>query len=516
MRHVLSSKRAGAVATALTLVLNACLSEMPRQLPTEPDPHRNSPYPPSFVPVLATPRLTAQSIAMSNRMRYSDHGVKPATGRSGAAYAEMRALMNKDGRTVLEATTGSFEGAPSENVFEKVQLKVTTAGMGPQNYFPGTPEWTHVIEGLGPTDAIQLQANVRGAGYARTQVVTLGTSVARRPDIAVLALDVPSQGYPATAMTFFATVAELNGDMGARANCLLVVDGAPVDEATGIWVDAGGMVTCQFSYAFAAAGSYSVAVRATGVNPGDWDPDNNSASAAVTIVTAGTPIAFGQVSVADESYVYENRSTRTGAYPIEAVSGGSQQRSQVSFYGTVTEPVPAPLSRVDAQVLTGGVSIYQSSLGQLTSFSYMSGGATVRCSEYSVAGQTAQSCTTQYPNGTGTTWFSYGHSSGKVTYYGNTLYCNTYGCNTYTSNGSTVTGWGARYGLVAGSVVKVRLTFVDAGGDSHVVDRNVTLQDYSGPVNYDRSGCYQYYDGLGEVCYRQTSVGTVWRGQTIW
>lgn len=516
MRHVLSSKRAGAVATALTLVMTACMSEMPRQLPTEPDPHRNSPYPPSYVPVLASPRANVQELATPNRVRYSDRGVKPGTGRSGSAYATVRALLGKDGHTMIEAKTGSFDDTFTANVFEKIQLKVPTAGIGAQNHFPGTAEWTHVLAGLAPTDVIQLQGNIRGEGYARTQVVSVSTTVARRPDLAVVSLDAPAQGYPATPMTFFASVGELNGETGARANCLLVINGEPVDEATGIWVDAGGMVTCQFSYSFATAGEYTVSVRATNVSPGDWDGENNSASGTVTIVSPGTPISFGQVNVLDEGYVYENRATRSAPYPIEAVNGGSQQRSQVSFFGTATTIVPMPLQRVDAQVLAGGTSIFQNTLTQLTSFSYVASGATVRCAEYSLAGQTAQSCSTTYPNGTGTTWFSYGHSSGTVTYYGNTLYCNTFGCNTYTNNGSTVTGWGARYGLTAGSTVRVRLGFVDAEGVVHTTDRSVTLQDYSGPVNYDRSGCYQYYDGLGEVCYRQTSSGTVWRGMTIW
>lgn len=517
MTYVLSSKRAGAVAAVLAiLALSGCMSEMPRQLPSEPDPYRYSPFPPSYMPVLGTPRLSAQSVAQANRVRYSDQGIRVAAGRTGAASMELRALVGMDGLTTIEATTGSFDGSPSLNVFEKITLKVSTAGIGPVNEWPGTPEWSYNVEGLARGDAVAVQANIRGEGFARVQVVSTSTVVARRPDLSVLAVNGAAQGYPGTAITFLAPVTELNGEVGARANCTLFVNDNAVDQATGIWVDAGGAVSCQFSYSFENTGTYTVAVKALNVNPGDWDLANNAASTTVTILAPGTPIAYGQITVDDESYVYENRSTRTGDYPLDAVSGGSQQRSQVSFFGTATEPVPAPIARVEANVSTGGTTIYQSTLTQLYSYSYQSGGATVTCVDYSVAGQMAQSCTTAYPNGVGSAWYSYTHSSGTVTYYGNTLYCNTFGCNTYTDNGSTVTGWGSRYGLTAGSTIRVRLSFVDAQGEARVVDRNVTLQDLSGPVNYDRSGCYQYYDGLGQVCYRQVSSGTVWRGLTSW
>lgn len=517
MTYVLSSKRAGAVAAALAiLVLSGCMSEMPRQLPTEPDPYRNSPFPPSYVPVLSTPRLSAQGVAMSNSVRYRDEGIRVARGRAGAASMQLRALAGMDGQTIIEATTGSFDGSPSLDRFEKVTLRIPSAGIGPVNEWPDLPEWSYHLAGLAPRDTVNLQANIRVNGFARVQVVSATTVVARRPDLAVLAVNGAAQGYPGTAITFFAPVTELNGDVGARANCTLFVNDHPVDQATGIWVDAGGAVSCQFSYSFENTGTYTVAVKALNVNPGDWNLENNTASTSVTILAPGTPIAYGQVSVEDQSYVYENRTTRTGQYPIDAVSGGSQQLSQVNFYGTATEPIPAPIARVEAQVSAGGTTIYQSTLTQLYSYSYQSGGATVTCIDYAVAGQTAQSCTTAYPNGVGSAWYSYAHSSGTVTYYGNTLYCGTFGCNTYTNNGSTVTGWGSRYGLGAGSTVRVRLSFVDAGGEARVVDRNVTLQDLSGPVNYDRSGCYEYYDGLGQVCYRQVSSGTVWRGLTSW
>ena len=517
MTHALSRKRAAVSAAAFALLtLSGCMSEMPRQLPTEVAAPQTT-YPPSFIPVLLNPRVTERSAAVSNRVKYHDKGAKPSRVKLGAVAIEMRALLGSDGLTLVEATTGSFDGVEGVNIIEKVQLKALTANSSPFNDRPATTEWTHTVPGLIAGDRLQLQANVKGAGAGRMEVINITTTVVRRPDLSVLSVDGAAQAHTGDPVTFFAQVAELNGEMGARANCVLRINGTPVDQATGIWVDAGGLVTCQFSYVFAATGTYAVTVTAADVSPLDWDPANNGAGTSVTVVTPGTPIAFGQLTVEDAAYTYLNTSTRTGSYPLDARSGGSEMWSKVTVFGTATTPVPAPMQRVAAKVTSGTTTIFETSLTNQTSYSYVSGGANVECSDYNYNGETAQSCTTTYPSdGSGSTWFSYGHQSGTVTFYGQTLYCNTFGCNTFTNNGSRLTGWGERYGLTAGSTVRVQMSFFDATGLAHTIDRSTTLQDFSGPVNFDRSSCAPYWDGLGDVCARQTSSGSKWRGMTTW
>jgi len=77
---------------------------------------------------------------------------------------------------------------------------------------------------------------------------------------------------------------ERNGDVGARASCVLYVDGTAVDRVDGIWVDAGGVVSCAMTHSFSTAGTHALEVRAENVRPGDYDDANNRATASIQIV----------------------------------------------------------------------------------------------------------------------------------------------------------------------------------------------------------------------------------------
>jgi len=488
------------------------MSEMQRPFPTQPESLGPSRLSPGFTQV----RSTGASYAKSNNVKYRDRGVKPAKGRAGSASMEVRALLGSDGATVISASTGRFDGAPGTGVIEKMQLKVLNTGLSTVNEKPRDNEWSYTIQGLGPNDQIQLQANIRGFDATRTDVVTVRLGVSRRPELAVSAINGAAQAYSNSPVTFSAPVRELNGDVGARADCVLSVDGSPVDQATGIWIDAGDVVSCQFTHMFTTTGPHTVAISATNVDPGDWDLSNNSSSMPITILTPGNPITFGSIQVGDEAYLYTFESLRTGAYPIQGLYRGQQNVSYLNFYGT-TVNVAGPLQRVDARVSTNGSEVYASSLTRMFSYRYDDGFAVSDCTDYIVNGEQAQSCVARnHSTGNTSAWFFYAHSSGTATYYGQTLYCHTRGCDTYTTNDNDVTGWGARYGLSAGSVVRVELTFVDAAGVSHIVDRGVTLDDHSAAENYDLSTCFAYFDRLGQVCQRRTSVGTVWSGVTSW
>jgi hypothetical protein len=57
-----------------------------------------------------------------------------------------------------------------------------------------------------------------------------------------------------------------------------------VDRAEGIWVDAGDSVSCAFTHTF-AGGTHQARVDVGDVNPGDWDPANNSAVTSIAIVS---------------------------------------------------------------------------------------------------------------------------------------------------------------------------------------------------------------------------------------
>lgn len=143
--------------------------------------------------------------------------------------------------------------------------------------------------------SIQVQTNIRGIDPTRTDVVTVSTPALLRPDVKVNSVSGPGQAPPNSAVSLLAEVAEGNGDVGARADCVLSIDGTAVSSTPGIWVDAADTVTCAFSHAFSKPGTYTVAVSARNVTPGDWDASNNQAQTSITILEPGRKIERGSL-----------------------------------------------------------------------------------------------------------------------------------------------------------------------------------------------------------------------------
>lgn len=509
MTNAYLRNRIALAATGLAvLTLGACVSEMPR-FPSEPSVL-------AFNPMFTRVNTHADRRGVSNGIKYRDTGGKPVSGRTGSASMEVRALLGASGATVVEATTGSFENGPDMARFDKVLLMVPNTALTPVNDRPQSRAWSHAIQGLTVADQIEFHGNIRLASMGRIEVIRVTTAVMRRPDLVVSSLSGPERAFPHIPVNFVATVREANGDMGARANCVLYVNDVAVDQAVGVWVDALDVVSCQFSHIFQSVGMYSVAVALTSVDPGDWDTTNNRGSTTIAIVPPGTPIEFGTLSVGDEGYTYTFEAQRTGDYPVEASYLGSQMLSYMNFDGNTPLLVAAPVQRAEVRVSADGAPVHASDLTELVSYRYDDGFAVVDCADFFETNESMQACTARYRDESHASWFTYAHSTGAVTYYGQTVHCHTLGCNTYTTNINRVSGSGLRYGVSANSVMRVELSFVDAVGHAHTVDRSVTFDDYSAPVNYDRSTCSPYFDGLGTVCTRRTSTGTVWRGVTRW
>src|SRR6267154_582662 len=90
------------------------------------------------------------------------------------------------------------------------------------------------------------------------------------------------------------------GDIGARASCVLYVDGTAADRADGIWVDAGGVVECKMAHSFVNTGTHAIEFRIENVRPGDYDDSNNRAAASIQIVQ---PAEFQAFSLQAQSVV---------------------------------------------------------------------------------------------------------------------------------------------------------------------------------------------------------------------
>jgi hypothetical protein len=243
--------------------------------------------------------FAAKPQPIPNSTKYRDAGAKPATGRSGSAAIAARALRGKT-QTDIEVTTGQFDGgAAPAGKLDKVQVKLfaMTSGdvIATDNYrgagiTGGTASFPYAWPARG--ERFQVQANVSGIDPKRTDVVTVGGTVKMRPDPTVASLSAPSQAIIGTVVTIEAVVREANGDLGARANCVLKVDGAVTDHADGIWVDAGDIVTCEFRQVFTTLGQKQLSVELNNVVPADYDASNNSRSATINIVPASTPVWY--------------------------------------------------------------------------------------------------------------------------------------------------------------------------------------------------------------------------------
>jgi hypothetical protein len=251
-----------------------------------------------------------QPASHPNSEKYRDSGFHPATGRSGGAVVSTRALVDKSGTTDVEVTTGTFDDvSPAPGTLASVQVKAYTRSG--QDVFTdnhtalsggGTASFPYTV--LPHGTPLQLQTLVGGVDDPRTDVVTLADTVHLRPDLVAWRLQGSNSSPIGAAVNFQGFILERNGEVGARADCVLYVDGTAVDRADGIWVDAGGSVACAMTHSFTTAGTYSLQLRIENVRPGDFDDTNNSVTGSITIVppTDFSTYAFQAWAVTDSSW----------------------------------------------------------------------------------------------------------------------------------------------------------------------------------------------------------------------
>lgn len=241
--------------------------------------------------VLAVP---GQVLAQLHSSDAIERNPSAATGRAGNAKLQARLLYAKDGASLLEITTGSLDSTePPPGYLAKIQVKSydgdgevvwadnynNLVGEGYRSY-----DYDRFVRG----QPYQVQANIRGIDGNRTNVVTVAGVALARPDLAVTELSAPASAEPGEPVNVNALVAELNGDVGASAECVLSVDGVEVDRASAIWVPAGAPVNCAFTVELETEGEKTLTVALEQVNPGDWDTTNNSKSVTVVIAPART------------------------------------------------------------------------------------------------------------------------------------------------------------------------------------------------------------------------------------
>jgi hypothetical protein len=346
------TSRALAVVLGILVPIAACTD--PMSIPSRPRPS------------IASHLTTSGPTLHPNSQKYRDNGYHPPTGRSGTAAVTVRALLGKTGRTDVEVTTGSFDAdLPNTGSLASVQLKAFDNGgrllFTRNNLGLGGTIFSLPYFGLRRGTPIQVQSVVRSLDGSRSDVVTVADAVHMRPDLVALSLDAPSSAPVGATVNIQAFIGERLGDTGARANCVLYVDGTAVDFAFNIWVDAGGVVACAMTHRFTTPGTHALEVRAEFVNPGDYDNSNNGTSGSITIKE---PADFAYYSAQAQSYAndtwYRALSTLTqpdGTYQIwdqtYTVKGPSQWGD---ISGLIHRSLAYPI-HLTGQMATNGVTI---------------------------------------------------------------------------------------------------------------------------------------------------------------
>lgn len=279
-----------------------------------------------------------------NHIKYRDTGIAAAKGQTGDANIEVRALINRDLTTDIEVTTDSGS-------ITRVQVK---AGGTTQNFnaLDAGSTFSVTVDPIGRGAAVEVQANVDTG--TRTEVVTATAVAGFRPDLGVVSVAPPPHaliGFPARVM---ATVREHNGDFGARADCRLLADGAEIDRAEGIWVDAGDEVDCRFTHVFQTAGVVNLQVVVDNVNPGDWDLANNSAAAQLTVYDPELFNGWSATAREEDFYDY-NYSKNPWAESTREEQG---YRQTLTFSGVIGRTISLDDMHLSTRVETDGTTIY--------------------------------------------------------------------------------------------------------------------------------------------------------------
>lgn len=323
---------------------------------------------PSSLLVLALALSLDANAATSNIVKYRNTSIPNATGAAGNATIEARALLGKNAVTDLEVTTGSFDGGPA-GMIERMVVKRTS---GTQTLTSTHSNLTSAVvsiplTGLARHDRVDLQAGISGVDGNRIDIVATGETVKLRPDLQVTNLTLPASGRTHLPVAISAVIAERNGDIGARANCVLSVNGVERDRAQGIWVDANGTVSCSFSTAFATTGIHQVTVTAVATSPADWDDANNSASGQIEISGA---LPFQRYSAfALEAY---STSTSSSTSPVRVSEQITQsKRQEFSFNGYTDALLGWDALTGSVVESTGGVVLNDSSNIAVTRSGYV-------------------------------------------------------------------------------------------------------------------------------------------------
>ena len=449
-----------------------------------------------------------------SRIKYRDAGARPSTGRSGSSTLTVHALQGRDGTTDLQVDAGTVNAGQAAPAIARMQVKqFTTTGALIRtlnhNDPPGGSSASYTYPGLARGAKLQVQANVREP--RRTAVVTVDGIIRLRPDLRA-ALHAPEEVVAGAPVNLLATVTEGNGDLGARADCVLYVDGAEADRARGIWVDAGDAVTCAFTHTFAAAGTPQLRVEVTDVQPGDFDPANNAATGTLRVVQPGPgPSDFSYFALAEDALLEEVQTYHMrleNVSPAQLLADSMTYRTttrirNAMFNGWMSRGVALPLTRVELLQQTGGATVHAATYTDVAGHEYPPVESPGCVSRWSGRGMIFYLCTTlEYQH----TSFQYLYYATDVTYVGQShlhiWYLET--GEHYFYNNEWTGGWAdgePLFEIGPDYTFSVKIT---DGGQTWQAGARVVLAP-------DTPWTWSWYDPTGEYCESFSDPAETWR-----
>lgn len=220
---------------------------------------------------------------IKQRAKYRDTSKPSAIATVGKTTLMARALVNNDGTADLQLTTGTFDPPVSRGNIDKVQIKSKSFNTIIDQHLKNNGTYAINLRAVNRGQEIEVKAHVSGIDGRNVDVVDLVETAKLRPDPRVMTINAPANVLVDAPVIIDATIREMNGDVGARTDCELRVDGTRVDLARGIWVDAGGVVSCSFRHTFSAVGTKNVEVALTAGSPADYDGANNKLTAQIAV-----------------------------------------------------------------------------------------------------------------------------------------------------------------------------------------------------------------------------------------
>jgi hypothetical protein len=467
---------------------------------------------------------------------YRDRSAHPHEVKGPGVALQSRALLDKAGTTEFELTTGQLDSAalPPGNINEIKLRAVRPEGQrGFEKEFENLRAggYAHYeLKGLAHNELLNVKTEVGVEGYRGEEGhqdvnLKLQDVVKYRPDIAVQKLDYPPVARPGTAVQFSATIAERMGDLGAHADCVLLVDGKQVDAANGIWIDAGSAVTCRWSYSFATSGLHTVAARVQNAAPEDYDSSNNELGGQIQIQNPAlifySSSAFESTTVTDK--VVDTFASALATVPDKHQHDSSTQISQGRYFsGQIPSALNLPLKNVGYSDSSGGsalMAVNYSNLGAdstspSTDPTYTTVSLIQRYDDTTKGWMTVQ-IYTNAATGAGLTTVDWSWDAGDVTYHSDG-YCKStvggYRCigGDYTLNFNNTATSGVRVALAANYSANVAVDDGTTYSAQPSMDLVSTTASASQPLTCQRQPVGG--PGMGKICTQSSTTSTTKSG----